>query len=106
MATVLPPPSKRVKTAAADKAREQQDVGGPTEDLGSVRVQFFDQATGKSTGAPVSVPVVDATVKNLELLLNTLQGNVRLNLYLGVSRLLTTYIGCLGTNTLPLHLSP
>ncbi|KAI9876938.1 MAG: hypothetical protein M1830_005246 [Pleopsidium flavum] len=74
MATVLPPPSKRVKTAAADKAREQQDV---EEDLGSVRVQFFDQATGKPTGAPVSIPVVDATVKNLELLLNTLQGNVR-----------------------------
>ena len=78
MATVLPPPSKRVKTAAAERSREQQELDGIPADLGSVRVQFFDQATGKPTGAPVSIPVADATVKNLELLLNTLQGNVRL----------------------------
>ncbi|MCJ1366680.1 hypothetical protein MMC16_005810 [Acarospora aff. strigata] len=75
MATVLPPPTKRVKTAAAERAREQQDLDGVPDDLGSVRVQFFDQANGKPTGAPVSIPVADATVKNLELLLNTLQGN-------------------------------
>ena len=77
MATILPPPSKRQRTAVADKAREQQDVDRTPENLGSVRVQFFDQATGQHTGAPVSIPVADATVKNLELLLNTLQGNVR-----------------------------
>lgn len=77
MATVLPPPSKRQRTAVADKAREQQNVDRTPENLGSVRVQFFDQATGQHTGPPVSIPVADATVKNLELLLNTLQGNVR-----------------------------
>ncbi|KAA6411877.1 MAG: WD repeat protein [Lasallia pustulata] len=75
MATVLPPPSKRQRTAVAERTRAQQDIGAIPDNLGSIRVQFFDQATGQSTGAPVSVPVVDATVKNLELLLNTLQGN-------------------------------
>lgn len=77
MATVLPPPSKRLKLEAAERAREQQDAGGIPDGLGSVRVQFIDQTTGKATGGPVSIPVADATVKNLELLLNSLQGNVR-----------------------------
>lgn len=77
MATILPPPSKRQRTAIADKAREQQELDRIPDGLGSLRVQFFDQATGQHTGAPVSIPVADATVKNLELLLNTLQGNVR-----------------------------
>lgn len=76
MATVLPPPSKRQRTLVAEKAREQQDVDTIPSDLGSVRVHFYDQSTGKPTGAPVAIPVADATVKNLELLLNTLQGNV------------------------------
>ncbi|KAL8944489.1 MAG: hypothetical protein Q9216_000399 [Gyalolechia sp. 2 TL-2023] len=75
MATLLPPPSKRQRTAVAEKARDQQDVDTIPNDLGSVRIHFFDQSTGKQTGAPVAVSVVDATVKNLELLLNTLQGN-------------------------------
>ncbi|KAL8718514.1 MAG: hypothetical protein Q9225_004363 [Loekoesia sp. 1 TL-2023] len=75
MATVLPPPSKRQRTITAEKARDQQDVDTIPSDLGSVRLQFFDQSTGKPTGAPVAVPVADATVQNLELLLNTLQGN-------------------------------
>lgn len=76
MATVLPPPSKRQRTLVAEKAHEQQDVDTIPRDLGSVRVHFYDQSTGKPTGAPVAIPVADATVKNLELLLNTLQGNV------------------------------
>ncbi|KAL8811298.1 MAG: hypothetical protein Q9200_001909 [Gallowayella weberi] len=75
MATVLPPPSKRQRTAIAEKAHEQQIVDSIPNDLGSVRVHFFDQSTGQATGAPVAIPVADATVKNLELLLNTLQGN-------------------------------
>ncbi|MCJ1356500.1 MAG: hypothetical protein MMC33_006495 [Icmadophila ericetorum] len=75
MATVLPPASKRQRTALADKAREQQDVPSIPANLGSIRVQFVDQATGKPTGGAVSIPVVDATVNNLELLLNSLQGN-------------------------------
>ena len=76
MATVVPPPSKRQRTAIAERAREQQDVKTIPDDLGSVRVQFFDQATGKSTGGAISIPVADATVKNLELLVNSLLGNV------------------------------
>ncbi|KAI9788487.1 MAG: hypothetical protein M1833_002919, partial [Piccolia ochrophora] len=75
MATVLPPPSKRQKVAAATRAREQQDIDTIPENLGSIRIQFHDHATGTTTGPAVSVPVADATVKNLELLLNTLQGN-------------------------------
>lgn len=76
MATILPPPSKRQKVAQAEKAREQQEIQSIPSDLGSVRVQFFDQATGNPTGPAVSVPVADANTKNLETLLNTLQGNV------------------------------
>ncbi|KAL9117159.1 MAG: hypothetical protein Q9187_006307 [Circinaria calcarea] len=75
MATVIPPPSKRQRTAIAERAREQQDVKEIPDNLGSVRVQFFDQATGKSTGGAISIPVADATVKNLELLVNSLLGN-------------------------------
>ena len=76
MATVIPPPSKREKTAIAERTRAQQDVRGIPADLGSIRVQFFDQSTGKSTSGPISIPIAEATVKNLELLLNSLQGNV------------------------------
>ncbi|KAK2774628.1 hypothetical protein FQN52_004241 [Onygenales sp. PD_12] len=75
MATVLPPPSKRQKLETAEKARLQQEIQSIPENLGSVRVQFFDQTTGKPTGPPVAVPIADATVKNLETLVNTLQGN-------------------------------
>ena len=79
MATTLPPPSKRQRTAVANLAKVQQDVETIPDDIGSIRVQFLDQATGLSAGPPVSVPVRDATVKNLELLLNTLQRNVRVS---------------------------
>ena len=76
MATVLPPPSKRQRTAVAEKAKEQQEIESIPNNLGSIRVQFVDQGTGQSSGAPVSIPAADATAKNLELLLNTLQRNV------------------------------
>lgn len=76
MATLLPPPSKRQRIAFEEKAREQQELDVIPDSLGSVRVQFVDQATGKSSGPAISVPVADATVKNLELLLNTLQKTV------------------------------
>ena len=76
MATTLPPPNNRQRVAIAEKAQAEQDAQSIPNGLGSIRVQFVDQATGKSAGAPVSVPVADATVKNLELLLNTLQRNV------------------------------
>lgn len=78
MATILPPPSKKQKTADAKRAQEQQDIDSIPENLGSVRIQFHDAATGTITGPPVSVPVSDATTKNIELILNTLLGNVRL----------------------------
>ena len=76
MATVLPPPSKRQRREAAEKARQQQETETIPDNLGSIRVQFFDQTTGNATGPTVAVPIADATVKNLETLLNTLQGNV------------------------------
>ena len=77
MATLIPPPSKRQRTAIAEKAKEQQAIDTVPDDLGNIRVQFYDQANnGQAAGAPISVPVADATVKNLELLLNTLQRNV------------------------------
>ena len=77
MATILPPPSKRLKLEKVERSCEQQDVGSIPPGLGSVRIQFLDKSTGKAAGGPVSIPVADTTVKNLELLLNSLQGNVR-----------------------------
>ena len=76
MATVLPPPSKRQRVAAAETAKTQQEIDTIPPNLGSIRVQFYDQTSGKPTGGPVSVPVADASVKNLELLVNSLLGNV------------------------------
>lgn len=79
MATVLPPPSKRQQTDAAERAREQQDVEEIPSDAGSLRLQFFDEITGLPIGqGPVLVPVADANPKNLELLLNTLQEHVKI----------------------------
>jgi len=77
MATVLPPPSKRQRTEAAERSRAQQDIEEVPSDAGSLRLQFYDETTGLPIGqGPVLVPVADATPKNLELLLNTLQGHV------------------------------
>ncbi|KAG8525335.1 uncharacterized protein KY384_008979 [Bacidia gigantensis] len=75
MATSLPPPSKRQKIVIAEKEQATKEASAIPENLGSVRVQFVDQATGHATGAPISVPVASATVKNLELLLNTVKGH-------------------------------
>ena len=77
MATVLPPPSKRQRLEISEKARQQQEITSIPQNLGSIRVQFVDQSNGAVTGPAVAVPVADATVKNLETLLNTLQGHVR-----------------------------
>ncbi len=76
MATVAPPPSKRQKLEASERTRTQADIATTPDNLGSIRVQFVDQSTGSATGPVVAVPVQDATVRNLENLLNTLQGNV------------------------------
>lgn len=76
MATQLPPASKKQRLQHGQIGREQQELDQIPSDLGSVRVQFFDQSTGNATGPAVAVPIVDASVKNLETLLNTLQENV------------------------------
>lgn len=77
MATVLPPPSKRQRLETLERSREQQDINNVPSDVGSLRIQFFDETTGLPIGkGPVLVPVADATPKNLELLLNTIQGHV------------------------------
>ncbi|KAK8185953.1 WD repeat-containing protein YCR072C [Phyllosticta citribraziliensis] len=74
MATIPPPASKRQKTAAAALSREQAAV--PEIPSGSVRVKFIDQATGEANDLPVvSIPLQQAQVKNLETLLNELQGH-------------------------------
>lgn len=74
MATVLPPPSKRQKTAAAARTREQ--VAPPVIPEGSQRIQFRDADTGAAQGPVVSVALADLTPKNLSLLLNSLLGKV------------------------------
>jgi ribosome assembly protein 4 len=77
MATVRPPPSKRQRLEASQKASEQQDIETIPEDAGSLSIQFFDQTTGLKIGqGPTLVAVQDASPKNLESLLNTLLGHV------------------------------
>ncbi len=76
MATQLPPPTKKQRREAAEKSRTQQDAADIPTDLGSVRVQFVDRTTGQATGGAVAIPVVDATVKNLETLVNSLLSHV------------------------------
>ena len=73
MATVLPPPSKRQKTAAAVRARDQVSPP-PKPPEGSQRIQFRDADTGAAQGPAVSVSLADLTTKNLSLLLNNLLG--------------------------------
>ncbi|KAF2206080.1 WD40 repeat-like protein [Delitschia confertaspora ATCC 74209] len=80
MATLVPPPSKRVKREQAEIARQQQDIDSTIPD-GTVRVRFVDQATGETGTLPVlTVPLSQATTKNLEILLNELkdQGDDRI----------------------------
>lgn len=74
MATVLPPPSKRQRVAAATKAREQQEIDTAIPD-GNVRIRFSDRATGEAIGPPVYVPLAHASVKNLQQLVNSLKGH-------------------------------
>lgn len=80
MATVVPPPSKRQKTEALEKTQSLQEADTIPSGLGNIRLQFNDQSSGQAVGAPIQVPVEDATLRNLELLLNTLQGNVCISL--------------------------
>ncbi|KAI5292365.1 hypothetical protein KEM55_007850, partial [Ascosphaera atra] len=71
MATLVPPPTKRQRLDAQEKSKQQQELNTIPTDLGSIRVQFYDQTTGNATGPAVAVPIENATVKNLETVLNT-----------------------------------
>jgi len=73
MATVLPPPSKRQKLTAEQQKLDIIEAAKIPEGLGSIRVQFIDQATGQPTAGAISIPIAQATTKNLEVLLNSLQ---------------------------------
>lgn len=71
MATVIPPPSKRQRIEFA--AYSSLEVQSPLPPTGSIRIRFHDQAANKSLSeSSVIVPLADATIKNLELLLNSL----------------------------------
>ncbi|TGO82071.1 hypothetical protein BPOR_0929g00030 [Botrytis porri] len=75
MSTVPPPPSKRQRTDAFEKARAQQVIKEIPSDAGSLKIQFLDDATGLPlTDGPILVPIADASPKNLGILLNTLLG--------------------------------
>jgi hypothetical protein len=76
MATVIPPPTKRQRLEASEKVKIEAEASEIPEGLGSVRVQFVDQSTATGAGPVVAVSIENATVKNLETLLNSLQGNV------------------------------
>ncbi|KAF2242791.1 WD40 repeat-like protein [Trematosphaeria pertusa] len=73
MATLPPPPSKRQKREALEKSSLQTDLTSTIPD-GTIRTRFVDQATGSSDTLPVlTVPLSQATTKNLEILLNELK---------------------------------
>ena len=78
MATVPPRPNKKQKIAADTAKLQAEEENRIPEGLGNVRVQFLDETTGNATGAPVTLPLAQASVKNLELLLNSLLQNVRM----------------------------
>ena len=75
MATVLPPPSKRQRTQAAQLAREQ--AAPDTIPAGLQRIQFRDADSGEAQGAVVTLSLADLTPQNLSLLLNSLLGRLQ-----------------------------
>ena len=76
MATVLPPPSKRQKLASETNAKaEEEERNNIPTNLGRVRVRFHDHASGEPTGPAVYIELKDATVKNLEILANNIDGH-------------------------------
>ena len=75
MATIVPPPSKRQRIAQAEKFANQQDLDTIPDNLGTTLLQFYDE-NGQPQGPRIVVPIADCTVKNLNLLVNKLQGKV------------------------------
>lgn len=76
MATVVPPPTKRQRLEASEKAKQEAEANKIPDGLGSLRVQFVDEGSGQGAGPAIALPVEKSTVKNLESLLNSIQGNV------------------------------
>ena len=76
MATVPPPPNKKQKLAAEAARQEAEEAAQIPEDLGNVRIELVDSSSGRPTGLPITVPIAQATAKELANLLNELQGNV------------------------------
>jgi ribosome assembly protein 4 len=73
MTTQYPPPTKRQKRAQAEYTSQQQEIDATIPD-GTVRIRFVDQATGETGTLPVlTVPISQASTKNLEILLNELK---------------------------------
>ncbi len=76
MATVLPPPSKRLKREQIERTQKQQDVTESLGPEGTFRLSFCDE-DGKEVAHVVEVPIADASEKNVSVLLNTLRGHDR-----------------------------
>ncbi len=72
MATVPPPPSKRQKRAALERSQFQQDVAVDVPlDASSFKARFVDGDGNQMTDV-IEIPLIDASEKNVSLLLNTL----------------------------------
>jgi ribosome assembly protein 4 len=70
MATVAPPPSKRRRLEQAERSKIQQE---PIPD-NTIRIRFYDRSTNEPIGPSVAVSLPQATVSNLNILANSLQG--------------------------------
>lgn len=70
MATVIPPPPKRVKIAPSANTIDRS-AAAPT-----IIAQFRNSLDGTLLGPPLSLPA-DTTREGLELLVNNLRGSVR-----------------------------
>ena len=67
-------PKKRKRTAQSVDAKPQSQSGSIPSNAGTVRVRFFDETTDDLIGNTLSIAVTDATVQNLERLVNKLSG--------------------------------
>lgn len=72
MATTLPPPSKRQRREELERTSHQADVTPfLPSDNGSFKARFVD-GDGAQLADAIEIPLVDASEKNVSLLLNTL----------------------------------
>ena len=101
MATIVPPPSKRQRLESLEKAKQEAEANAIPPGLGSVRVQFIDGGSGNGTGPAVSIPIENSSIKNLEILLNSIQGKVGTHLKWPVDVALTDSSSRTMTNEYP-----